>query len=51
MVRSYWLARGPLLLLALAGPTFAEDKYKTPVAGPYNCYVYEYRTNLQKPFG
>ena len=28
--------------LALAG---------VPVAGPYNCYEYEYRTHLQKPIG
>jgi hypothetical protein len=35
--------------LVLTASAFAEDKYKAPVPGPYNCYVYEFRTNLAKP--
>ena len=48
MVKPQAPLTGALLLLAFAGTAFSEDKYKSPVAGPYNCYVYEFRTNLQK---
>jgi hypothetical protein len=37
-----------LIALVLSIAALAEDKYKAPVPGPYNCYIYEYRTNLPK---
>ncbi len=43
MERTMWM------VLMLAPVLLAEEKYKAPVPGPYNCYVYEFRTNLQKP--